>query len=153
MRLKLEVMNWDDRTFGNMRKGMREGVLMFGKVFALNMATLAAVVVWVLLSGGTELFVGRSTAGGSQPPVDSARLVSIELLPALEGMECAWVPASASSSLVAAFAQQGSPPGRTASDATAETQDFREIDLAPVRVIEDDYATFAAVAVDPVRNE
>ena len=68
-------------------------------------------------------------------------------------MECEWVPASASGSLAAAFFQQGSPATAAVREASDGTPVSEDVDRAPIRVIEDDYATFAAVAVDPVRNE
>ncbi len=76
---------------------------------------------------------------GSLAPVDRSafRLVSIDELPANEGDACA-LPGTGG--LQAALYAQ-SPAAATA------------MDPAPLRVIEDNVATFSAVAVDPVRNE
>lgn len=65
------------------------------------------------------------------------RLVSIDPLPSADGAMCAWPGGGVLEA--AAYAQ--SPAAAAA------------LDLAPVRVIEDNVATFSAVAVDPVRNE
>jgi DNA-binding beta-propeller fold protein YncE len=73
----------------------------------------------------------------SAPPVhqDALRLVSIDPLPAGDACE---MPGGIG--LRAALYAQS--PAAAA-----------DMDLAPLRVIEDDTATFSAVAVDPVRNE
>jgi hypothetical protein len=65
------------------------------------------------------------------------RLVSIDPLPSFDGDACAWPGGGVFEA--AAYAQ--TPAGTAATD------------LAPVRAIEDNAATFSAVAVDPVRNE
>lgn len=62
------------------------------------------------------------------------RLVSIEPLPSMDAFECA-LPFGA-----VAYAQSRARASET-------------LDPVPLRVIEDDAATFSAVAVDPVRNE
>jgi DNA-binding beta-propeller fold protein YncE len=76
---------------------------------------------------------------GSLAPVDRSvfRLVSIDALPANGGDACAW---PGTGGLQAALYAQ-SPAAAAA------------MDPAPLRVIEDNVATFSAVAVDPVRNE
>lgn len=122
------------------------------KKLVVAVAILAASAVWVLLSGKTELSTGSSRSAGSSPSDGSARLVSVEPLPMMEAMICQWVPASAGSKLTAVSAQQGVWPG-AAPESAPETPASRELDLAPLRVIEDEYATYSAVAVDPVRNE
>jgi DNA-binding beta-propeller fold protein YncE len=90
----------------------------------MRTATLASAMVltmWVLPGWGVPF-----------------RLVSIEPLPSVETMACAW-------------------PATGPTDAVAHTQSpgqrSETLDQAPVRAIEDDRATFSAVAVDPVRNE
>lgn len=75
------------------------------------------------------------TASGWGAPF---RLVSIEPLPSIDTEACAW-PAGDLTSAVAYAQSQG--------------QGSETLDQAPVRAIEDDRATFSAVAVDPVRNE
>jgi hypothetical protein len=70
-------------------------------------------------------------------PQGALRLVSIDPLPAFDGDACAWPGGGVLEA--AAYAQ--SPAAASA------------LDLTPVRAIEDNAATFSAVAVDPVRNE
>ena len=78
---------------------------------------------------------------GSAAP---ARLLSITALPApfseADGPMCQWMPASASTTLVAAL-QAAQPQGG----------DFPQ--RKPVRMIRDPYAAYSAVAVDPIRDE
>jgi hypothetical protein len=82
------------------------------------------------LAAATMIWVGPGA-------VDPFRLVSIEPLPATEGLECQWPP----------------PLTGTVVQAQAHVAASRALDPAPLRVIEDDAATFSAVAVDPVRDE
>ena len=114
---------------------------------------LGLAAVLILWSGSGGYFGGDPRWDGWRGR-DSARLVSIRPLPAIDGLECPWVPASSTAGgWIAAAAQQNAPPGRGAAETPAAAVTSREIDLAPVRVLEDEYATYSAVAVDPVRDE
>src|SRR3990172_7449376 len=89
---------------------------------------------------------------GSQPvvarrPTGAPQLISYAPLPAVEGTQCEWIPASASGSLLAAMQQEraagNSGQARLGDPATR----------APLRAIRDPYASYSSVAVDPTRNE
>lgn len=99
----------------------------------------------------------RETAVASQPDLRQStiypRLVSYASLSAMEGEECAWAPASATSALATAFLQ-GQSSGRASAPAPRDVT--RSSDLSgrkPVRMIRDPYAAFSAVAVDHQNNE
>lgn len=87
-----------------------------------------AVAAWLMLGGADRLLADREP-----------RLVSVDPLPTVAGATCAWSPEYAAGG---ATGQTPAPAERT-----------RALDPTPVRTIEDDYATFAAVAVDAVRDE
>src|SRR5262245_59770733 len=86
-----------------------------------------AAAVWLVSAADDRLLAGRE-----------ARLVSVDPMPIADGHACAWSPA---------YGQSASP------QAAPGVERPQLLDQAPVRVIEDEYATFAAVAVDAVRNE
>ncbi|MCZ6752874.1 MAG: hypothetical protein O7E51_13735 [Acidobacteria bacterium] len=100
---------------------------------------LAAAAGLVYSSGSQQATLGPRVLG-------SERLVSWAPLPAMDGDMCQWAPASASSTLLAAFQQprQGMP------DAASQAEVQKR---APVRMIRDDYAAYSSVAVDPVNDE
>jgi hypothetical protein len=75
------------------------------------------------------------------------RLVSIDPLPSFDGNACAWPGVGVVEA--AAHVQSPATAGRLRQGSGAQAA----LDLTPVRVIEDNAATFSAVAVDPVRNE
>ena len=99
------------------------------------------VLAGVVLFSGSPSEDRQDLLRGSAGP---ARLLSIAPLPMpisdTDGAMCQWMPASASTSLVAAL-QAGQSSGG----------DFPQ--RKPVRMIRDPYAAYSAVAVDPVRNE
>ena len=66
------------------------------------------------------------------------RLVSIDPLPATDGVACAWPGGGLLESTV--YAQSSESAGTL-------------LDPTPLRTIQDTVATFSAVAVDPIRNE
>ena len=110
--------------------------------FAAILAMIAIAAAFVVSS--QEIDTARSVFG--RKPTGQAQLVSIQPYPEMNGEMCQWVPASASSTLLAAFQQprQGVPD--EASRAEVEKR-------APVRMIRDDYAAYSSVAVDPVNDE
>ena len=120
------------------RRYRREGLIA-----ALGVLALLAVVVLFSNNAGTDRqdWMPSSAAG-------LGRLVSITPLPALDGEQCMWVPASASTNLLAALRQER----RAVPDsASVPGGDFSQ--RKPVRMIRDPYAAYSAVAVDPVHNE
>jgi DNA-binding beta-propeller fold protein YncE len=89
---------------------------------------------------------------GSQPvvarrPTGAPQLISYAPLPAVEGAQCEWIPASASGSLLAAM-QQERAAGNSGQARLGDTAT-----RAPLRAIRDPYASYSSVAVDPTRNE
>jgi len=74
------------------------------------------------------------------------RLVSVQPLPEMnaDGPMCQWMPASATSAMLAAFQQSSRASG------SAADQDLRNgiVDRPPLRVIKDPYPTYSAVAMD-----
>ena len=85
-------------------------------------------------------------------PTGHAQLISIEPFPEGKGTMCEWVPASTQTRLMALLQREQSGP-RSASAPVEETRTATVIDRPPARVIRDEYATYSAVAVDPIRNE
>ena len=83
----------------------------------------------------------------------SPRLVSIRPLPSLDGLQCPWLPAGSGGGITLASLQQAIERPSGPSNPAGASLASRELDLEPVRTLEDEYATYSAVAVDPVRNE
>lgn len=119
----------------------------------LSILTIICVIAGFVLflgGGGSQSMLGHRAGGGP-------RLVSYRELPEIQEEMCPWIPASASSSLMAALQQQqgsaaktapGSAPPRPSEEAKADGAKRK-----PVRVIHDSSTAFSAIAVDPVRNE
>jgi DNA-binding beta-propeller fold protein YncE len=76
------------------------------------------------------------------------RLVTVRPLLPFEGLHCPWKPASGEGAIPSGLMQAAGALSPAAAEHVS-----REIDLTPVRALEDEYATYSAVAVDPVRNE
>ncbi|MCZ6751432.1 MAG: hypothetical protein O7E51_06340, partial [Acidobacteria bacterium] len=111
-----------------------------------SLTILLSAASWVIFSNGPERLGGIGQTA-LRRPTGYPQLISVEPLPEMEGAVCEWVPASASTSLVAALR-----PAQTALEtgpASREEAAKRE----PLRVIRDSYASFSSVAVDPVHNE
>src|SRR3990172_7405598 len=109
------------------------------RISRLILLLVAASATMILLSGTFRETQPRSAG----KPAGSPRLISYEQLPPSEGEMCEWVPASYNPS---AASNQSSPAVATS------TQD-EVTKRKPLRVIQDPYAGFSAVAVDPIRNE
>ncbi|MCH7979173.1 MAG: hypothetical protein IH935_09385 [Acidobacteria bacterium] len=115
------------------------------------MCLAVAFAAWVLSGGqakqsqwnGASEAAGRRAAGYPQ-------LISVEPLPAMDGATCEWMPASASSTLVAALQQRAAGSAPPAPDPASRAEVTAR---APLRVIKDPYSAFSSVAVDPIRNE
>jgi hypothetical protein len=98
-----------------------------------------------MLSGWHTGYFGL---GGAEPVSAGPRLVKFEPLET-PAMLCEW-PESPSGTLMASLEPQGAAQGaRTAQLSPAEAASKRP----PARVIQDRYAVFSSVAVDPIRNE
>ncbi len=112
-----------------------------GTVFA-PWIVLAVLGGWIL-SGGNPWSIRSNSS-------EQARLVSIVPLPemppeisTMDGAMCEWIPASASTNLLAALPQEG----------TAGRSNDEFANRKPIRTIRDSYAAYAAIAVDPVHDE
>src|SRR3989442_687759 len=87
----------------------------------------------------------------SQPPIGSARLVSIEHLPDYADFCARPEPVSAIATLHGEFESKSLfEPFKEKSVYAAETV---EVNRAPVRVIKDTYPIYSSIAVDPIRDE
>jgi len=118
-------------------------------------------VLLALLGTVTQLVLSRERGlvqdGTRQTKViGSDRLVSVEPLPEMAGEACELVPVSREELLMAAMLQRqdardARAAGGAASQNTVVTRDRSK--LKPVRSIQDPYAAYSSVAVDPVNNE
>ncbi|MBI2816703.1 MAG: hypothetical protein HYX72_07170 [Acidobacteria bacterium] len=107
------------------------------------LALLALIATVVLWGAGGQLRPAQKATGQPQ-------LVSVEPLPQADGERCEWEPASAAnSSLFASFQQQFAPPAADVTEAEKLAASRRK----PIRVINDPWGAFSAVAVDPIHNE
>jgi DNA-binding beta-propeller fold protein YncE len=80
-------------------------------------------------------------------PTGAPQLVGYEPLPMMDGEMCEWIPASASSTLMASLQQAGGGAGSEA----AQRAEVRA--RKPVRMVRDPYAAYSSVAVDIANNE
>ncbi|OFV98683.1 MAG: hypothetical protein A3H94_04140 [Acidobacteria bacterium RIFCSPLOWO2_02_FULL_60_20] len=107
---------------------------------------------WMLL-GGTPQAPEMSAASRAAGRISTGapQLVSIERLPEMDGAMCQWMPASASTSLMATLQQEAmaTRPGTAADPAGADIPG----DRAPLRIIRDTNPTYSAIAVDTNSNE
>ena len=131
---------------------MTDRKIAMGGKWRRDFALLATLILLgagagILLSGGNS-FAER--AGFGRKSTGFPQLVSVEPLPEMDGQMCEWVPASASGTLVASLRQMGAS-GRAAPDGNSDREAVRQ--RPPLRTIKDPYASFSAVAVDPVRDE
>ena len=79
-------------------------------------------------------------------PNGQAQLVSSQPLPASQGEECQWVPASATSSLMAEMQEEYTK--------AADGDKSADINVRkPVRMIKDNYSSYSSVAVDLKNDE
>ncbi len=117
---------------------VRQTAIRIGGLLALG---AAAGIVLI-----TSDSIGEQPAQ-SRRPTGAPQLVSYVPLPAYEGEMCAWVPASATSSMAFAFPQDSAANsgGQAASSDTATRE--------PLRVVRDNTFSYSSVAVDVARNE
>jgi len=119
----------------------------FGWLCSAILIGLVAAAAWVLLSGdAARVNWDRAARAALRQPTGEAQLVSIAPFPAMQdGEMCEWMPASASMTL--AFSLQAGGPAASNEGSSAG------MNLPPVRVIRDTYATYSAIAVDLNSNE
>lgn len=110
------------------------------------MLVVIASATMILLSGTRPETQPRSAGKAAGSP----QLISYEQLPPLEGEMCEWVPASYNLSF--ALLMQSAASNQSSPTVATSTQD-EVAKRKPLRVIQDPYAGFSAVAVDPLRNE
>jgi DNA-binding beta-propeller fold protein YncE len=117
-------------------KGKHQGMAV---VFAALLGACAAALVGWQMTGRELESAGKYAADLTG---DSSRLVSVQPMPAMEGLACLWEPASATA-------------GWQAPSSVANTA-RKTLDLSqrkPIRTIRDPYSAFSAVAVDHKHNE
>ena len=112
---------------------------------------VTGLAAWVLFAGEAkrplESTASQATLGS---PARYPQLVSVELLSAIDGKMCQWVPASTSTTLMASVVKGYlSGPAISASSADGEILGG---DIPPVRTISDPYPTFNGIAVDAENN-
>src|ERR1051325_9830069 len=111
----------------------------------------SAVALLLLLMAGLALVSPRASHEAASlrvSDVDSPRLIAVHPFSPPAGNMCEWEPATAQQTLAAALSlEQNRAAAREA------VADPRELDLAPIRSIQEEYATYSAVAVDDVRDE
>jgi len=132
--------------FGKSQLKFRAGGL------ALTSLMVAFAVYILLAEGGGPPDFSSARDAVQRRPSGAPQLVAYEPLPAMDTEMCAWSPASADTTLIAALQyQQGVAPSSAA--APDEERSVVDADRAPVRVIRDTYPTYSAVAVDLNSNE
>ena len=73
----------------------------------LILGLVAWLVGWVFTTDPTTASeLSRASQAALRQPSGEAQLISVERLPEMDGEMCEWMPASASSSLLASLAQQ-----------------------------------------------
>lgn len=101
------------------------------------------------------LFKGRGPAEFSAPagrPLGAPQLTSYEQLPNEDGETCEWLPASQTETASIRL-EQASATATAAADSPGAAKRAEAAKRKPVRVIQDPYAAYSAVAVDETRNE
>ncbi|MBI2818734.1 MAG: hypothetical protein HYX73_02035 [Acidobacteria bacterium] len=116
----------------------------FGVLTAGLLGTAALTVLLAVKVASPDLSDASSAALRSAS--GSPQLVAVAPLPTMNGEMCEWIPASAKTTLIAAFQQSAaiSAPKPAASVA---------IDREPVRVLRDTYPTYSAIAQDPLTGD
>lgn len=121
-----------------------------------KVALAARFAIFLLIAAAVSFtgIIPRKQLLVAQKPIGAARLISYEPLLAIEGEMCEWVPASGSTSLVAALRQEQLSARAMASRASDDEAQRAEVaKRKPVRMIQDPYAAFSSVAVDFTSNE
>lgn len=111
--------------------------------------TIGQVAIWTAIS---VLAAFVSSSGKGNQLAGSARVISIEHMPEMDGQMCELVPASTSRTLYAALWQQQRGAGATPSP-DDEAKRAEVVQRKPVRAIGDPYGLYSAVGVDLINNE
>ena len=122
----------------------------FGMILILGLVAWLAASV---MTGGqtSESQLVRASQDSLRQPTGAPQLVRYESLPTMQGMNgemCEWMPASASSTLMASLQQAGAGAARSDEAQRAEIRGRK-----PVRMVRDPYAAYSSVAVDIANNE
>jgi hypothetical protein len=108
---------------------------------------IASVGVYVILAGSVSVpELADASRAAMRFPSGSPQLLAISPLPALDGEMCAWMPASAGISLVAALQQSPSSGDNGPAGSV-------EVDREPARIIRDTFPTYSAIAQDPLTGD
>ncbi len=114
------------------------------------LAGLAVTSTWVLVPGSNFSATNVGSLAARVRPTGEPQLIGVQPLPATDGEQCEWVPASASTTLMAALQEEREQareklPSR---EKVAEVQQRK-----PLRIIKDSYSAFSSVAVDLKHDE
>ena len=123
---------------GSMASGRRRAILA-------SLFLLAATAAALILSSGQTV---RETESFGRE-----RLVSWEAMGGMDGEMCEWVPASASTSLMAALAPQDSGTGSANRPRPTASEREAIASREPLYTVTDPHFGYAGIAVDPIRNE
>lgn len=120
-----------------------------------SLRNYTALICLVVVIAGWLAFAQKAKHSqpdaGLRQPIGQPQLVSIAPLPVMDGPMCQWMPASASTTLLSALAEE-QMTARASVDAEAGASST-VVDRAPGRVIRDTYPTYSAVGVDLTTNE
>lgn len=123
----------------------------------LPSGTLAMAAIALLLSiAACVVLVGQMKERELNPaskavlrsPSGLPQLVSNRPFVAMDGENCPWVPASASTSLEVVLRQGQQAARFAAASADTETKASVEVNRNPLRIIRDTYPTYSAIALD-----
>lgn len=119
------------------------------RITLVGLAVLAVAGFWVLVMSSSFPAASDSLARPVRA-IGEPRLIGVQPLPATEGEQCEWVPASASTSLMAALQEEREQAREKlpSPEKVAEVQQRK-----PLRIIKDSYSAFSSVAVDLKHDE
>ena len=121
--------------------------------FRISFRRARLLAGFLLLATAAGLVIFGSQKARETAAFGADRLVSWETLPEMDGEMCEWVPASASSSLMAALAPQGSGSASTDRPRPSDAQREAISKRKPLYTVTDPHFGYAGIAVDPIRNE
>ena len=124
-----------------------------GQAAASILSAIAALAVVTVFLGPVERNAIRSGSDAAlRRPTGEAQLVGVEALPEMQGEQCEWVPASATSTLLAALQDERDQAKGKLPAPTPEQAD-EVLHRKPLRIIKDGYSAFSSVAVDLKHDE
>lgn len=118
------------------------------KVSARNKFSGLATLALVSGMAGILVFSGNNNIGIGRARTGRAELLSVQPLTEDDGAMCQYVPATANSSLFASLQEERAARASASTEAKTEVAKRK-----PLRTLQDPYAAYSAVAVDPVHNE